>query len=104
MSSRRQPSFRLWLLVGVAALVLGTPSFAAFYVDWLWFGELGYQQVFLRKLTASSSFGAAVFTIAFVVLYTNWLIALSSVRTPYVVLGPAGGGMRPPVLQRQQLR
>ena len=101
--THRMPS-RVWLLLPAAVLLLGFPAFANFYLDWLWFGELGYQQVFLRSLTMSSALGAVVFAIAFAVLYTNLLIALSRFDRPYVVLGPVSDVIRAPVLQRQQLR
>jgi hypothetical protein len=101
--ARRLPS-RVWLLVLAAALFLGLPGFANFYLDWLWFGELGYRELFLRSLTASFALGAAVFAIAFVVIYVNLLIALSSIDAPYVVLGPISDVVRTPVLQSRQLR
>jgi hypothetical protein len=92
-------------VLGIGAVLLfGVPSFADFILNWLWFGELGYQQVFLRGLSASSLLGAAVFVVVFIVLYANLLYALSSIDTPYVVLGPITGGVRPPVLQSRQLR
>ena len=101
--ARRVPS-RVWLLLLAAAVALGLPAFADFYLEWLWFGELGYQQVFLRSLTMSSALGAVVFAIAFAVLYANLLIALSRIDRPYVVLGPVSDVIRAPVLQRRQLR
>jgi uncharacterized membrane protein (UPF0182 family) len=92
-------------VLGIGAVLLfGVPSLADFILNWLWFGELGYQQVFLRGLSASSLLGAAVFVVVFIVLYANLLFALSSIDTPYVVLGPMTGGVRPPVLQSRQLR
>ena len=99
----RLPS-RIWLLVIAAALLLGLPAFASFYLDWLWFGELGYRELFIRSLTASSALGTAVFAMTFVVIYVNLLIALSSIDAPYVVLGPVTDVVRPPVLQSRQLR
>jgi uncharacterized membrane protein (UPF0182 family) len=104
MANRRRPPSRLWLLGAAAVLLLGVPSFADVVLDWLWFGELGYRQVFIRALSASSILGASVFVIAFIVLFANLLLALSSIDTPYVVLGPMTGGVRPPVLQSKQLR
>ncbi len=45
------------LLLGIVVL-LGLPAFAEFYTDWLWFKELGYEQVFVRSLTARSTITA----------------------------------------------
>jgi uncharacterized protein len=104
MPNRRRRSSRLWLVAIAAVLLLGVPSFADFILDWWWFGELGYQQVFIRGLSASAILGAVVFVVAFLALYSNLLLALSSIDTPYVVLGPITGGVRPPVLQSRQLR
>jgi uncharacterized membrane protein (UPF0182 family) len=42
------------LLITALVLFLALPSLVEFYTDWLWFGELGYQHVFLRILTARS--------------------------------------------------
>ena len=55
-------SFRLLGLGAVAAVVLGGPALVTLYTDWLWFGEVGYQQVFT---TVFSSQGT-LFTITFV--------------------------------------
>ena len=99
----RVPS-RVWLLLLAAALLLGFPAFADFYLDWLWFGELGYRQVFLQSLTTSSTLAVNVFAIAFTVLYANLLIALARINSPYVVLRPVSDVIRTPVLQRRQLR
>jgi uncharacterized protein len=102
--TRRSPSSRLWLLLVAGALLLGVPSFADFYLNWLWFADLGYQQVFLRTLTASSVLGASVMGVAFAVLYANLLLALSSINSPYVVLGRVSRDLPPPVLQSRHLR
>ena len=41
-----------WLLPALLfALFVGLPALARFYTDWLWFGETGYQRVFLTELT-----------------------------------------------------
>ena len=43
-------------------LLLGTaiPALAEFYTDWLWYREVGYEQVFLRSLTARSLVSTAI--------------------------------------------
>jgi uncharacterized protein len=65
------------LVVGaviLAAILL--PAVVTFYTDWLWFGETGFQQVFLGTLKAQSQLGAAAMGLAFVALFVNVLIAL----------------------------
>src|SRR5688572_83940 len=64
-------------LVGAALLAIFVlPAAITFYTDWLWFGETGYQQVFVGTLKAQSQLGAAALGLAFVVLFANVLIAL----------------------------
>jgi uncharacterized membrane protein (UPF0182 family) len=71
-----RPSRRI-LLVGAAFLaVILVPAAVTFYTDWLWFGETGFQQVFLRTLTAQSQLGAAALGIAFAALFVNIMVAL----------------------------
>ena len=45
------------LLVVLAATLVGVPWFATFYTDWLWFGETGYQSVFVTTLTRAGRAG-----------------------------------------------
>ncbi|HEY7818267.1 MAG TPA: UPF0182 family protein, partial [Vicinamibacteria bacterium] len=60
---------RLPVSPGVLALLLALllifalPGLVRFYIDWLWFGEVGYQQVFLRTLTAKAALSTAVFAL-----------------------------------------
>jgi uncharacterized protein len=64
------------LLVVVALFALLIPSVVEFYTDWLWFGETGYQSVFLRKLTAQMALGAVAGALAFGALFVNVRVAL----------------------------
>ena len=43
---------RIWIAVAVAAvlLLLIGPRFVDTYVDWLWFGELGYRSVWTTQV------------------------------------------------------
>jgi uncharacterized membrane protein (UPF0182 family) len=59
---------RLALLLVAVLLFLAGPSLVRFYTDWLWFGEVGYQRVFLTMLQSQGT----LFTITFV-LATAWL-------------------------------
>ncbi len=66
----------------VAALLLFTaiPSFAEFYTDWLWFRELGYEQVFLKSLSAQATTGIAVGASVLAVLWLNLRLSLRHLR------------------------
>lgn len=69
------------------------PSAAAFYTDWLWFRELGYEGVFLRTLNAQSTVFFATFVVVYLFLYFN--LRLARRRTgerSRVVLGTAADG------------
>ena len=67
---------RFALLVAAVLLFLAGPSLVRFYTDWLWFGEVGYQHVFLTMLRSQGT----LFTITFV-LATAWLAVESERRT-----------------------
>jgi uncharacterized membrane protein (UPF0182 family) len=60
----------------VALFVLLVPASVEFYTDWLWFGETGYQSVFLKKLTAQFFVGAVAAAFALGVLFINIRLAL----------------------------
>ena len=67
------------LLLGIVVL-LGLPAFAEFYTDWLWFKELGYEQVFVRSLTARSTITAVTALLVFAVLAGNLTLAFRALR------------------------
>ena len=79
-------------------LVVALPSLAELYTEWLWFGETGYQSVFLKTLAAKALIGAAVFVPAFLFLLGNLRIALRGFTSPYVLF-PGGGDLQPIVLE-----
>ncbi len=62
---------RLWLPLLVAFLFVGVPALVELYTEWLWFGETGYRQVFLRSLATRSVLGGAVFAFVFGFFYLN---------------------------------
>jgi uncharacterized membrane protein (UPF0182 family) len=66
----------------VAALILFTaiPSFAGFYTDWLWYRELGYEQIFLKSLSAQATTGVLVGGIVFAALWLNLRLSLRQLR------------------------
>ena len=93
------------LLAALAALFLflSVPSLADLYTEWLWFGETGYQQIFLQSLRTKILLGGAAFLLSFAVLLTNLRLALGGSGKPYLVFG-GGGEVQPVVLDRRQLR
>src|SRR2546425_4420472 len=94
---------RLVVIVVLALLFLGGPSLVRFYTDWLWFGEVGYQQVFTTIVRSEAS----LFTIAFVVsviwLVVNLRLALGSVGEGRPIF-TTQQGMEVALPGRQQLR
>ena len=79
------------LLVGIVALVLVVPSLARVYTDWLWFLEVGHEQVFVRTLSARFLLGGTVFLVAFAVLYANVRVAQGALRRlAFTVFGQTG--------------
>ncbi|MCC7010642.1 MAG: UPF0182 family protein [Acidobacteria bacterium] len=71
MRLRGLPGFLL--LIVVALLVV--PSATGYYTDWLWFRELGYEQIFTRTLRAQTFVFAATFAVAFSILSFNLQLA-----------------------------
>jgi uncharacterized protein len=86
MTIRRLPVFLV--LVGV---VTGLPALAELYTDWLWFQEVGHEQVFLKSLGASSLLTTISGVIVFALLAGNALIALRGLRPrPFMIATPQG--------------
>jgi uncharacterized membrane protein (UPF0182 family) len=78
------------LLIAVL-LFLGLPVLVRFYTDWLWFGEVGYQSVFLRTLTAKAAISSMVFLASFLVLAFNLRLAFGTLqRREFEILTPEG--------------
>jgi uncharacterized membrane protein (UPF0182 family) len=98
---RRESRIQLAIVGAVLALGLIWPSAAGYYTDWLWFGETGYQQVFLTNVLTRLGLGAVVALAAFLVLYGNFRLALRRFEDPYLVLGLSPADGTPIVLQRR---
>jgi uncharacterized membrane protein (UPF0182 family) len=89
MESRRVP--RAPLIALAVFLLMGIPSIVDFYVDWLWFGELDYRQVFWKSITTRSLMGLVTFVVTAAFLAFNLFLALQ--RMPLrniVVVTPEG--------------
>ena len=63
----------------VVLLFLAGPSPLRFYTDWLWFGEVGYQHVYLTMLRTQGTLFTTAFVIAVGWFLLNLRVALSSV-------------------------
>ena len=83
--------FRAPLVAALVVVVLGVPSAVQVYTDWLWYGETGYQQVFLRTLWAQGSLATATFLPAALFVTLNLLVALRAApRREFFVMTPEG--------------
>ena len=79
------------------------PAAIRFYTDWLWFGEVGYQQVFLTMLRAQTTLFVAVFAVAALWLAANMRLALASVGEFRPIL-TTREGIQVPLPGRRQMR
>ena len=66
------------VIIGLAlfAIFLG-PSMVGFYTDWLWFGEVGYQPVYVTMLRTQGTLFVAGFVAATAWLMLNLRIAIA---------------------------
>ena len=91
-------------IVAVIAFII-LPNLVDFLMEWFWFGAIGYRDVFVTSLRAQASLGASILLFAFLTLYGNLWIALSSIASPYIVIGGRGSGtVQPAMLKREHLR
>ena len=65
----------LWLLVGLASLLIGSEIVGRLGAEILWFQEVGYLPMYLRRLMAQMGLGIVVFAIATIYLFRNLQIA-----------------------------
>jgi len=71
----------LFLAVVIVAILLGSSTASSYYVDALWFGSLGYREVFWKNLGLQWSVFAAFFALTFLILY-GWFLALWQMHQP----------------------
>ena len=95
---------RLIIIIALLALLLliSVPSFAELYTEWLWFGEAGFQPIFLKSLATKGALGLIVFAGAFAFLFANLRLAVRGPDRPFMVF-PGGGDLQPIVLERRHL-
>ncbi|MGH9372366.1 MAG: UPF0182 family protein, partial [Vicinamibacterales bacterium] len=85
------PRSRLLLFLLLIVVLTALPATAVFYTDWLWFQEVGYEQVFVRSLTARSVATVATAIVVFAVLAGNLLLALRLLRPRQFMIATAAG-------------
>src|SRR5258705_6845742 len=95
--------FRFAVIVFFGLLFLGGPSLLRFYTDWLWFGEVGYQQVFTTIVRSEASLFTIAFVISVIWLVFNLRLALESLREARPIF-TTQQGMEVALPGRQQLR
>src|SRR3990167_860137 len=61
-------------------LVFILPKLIGFFTDWLWFGEVGYTQVFTTRLITQLLLGASAAIITFFFIYVNLQIAVRATK------------------------
>ena len=93
---------KIWFALIAILLFVALPSLADLYTEWLWFGEVGYQNVFLKSLVTKGLVGSIAFALALFFMYTNLRSAVRHVQRPYVLF-PGGGDVQPLVLERGHL-
>jgi uncharacterized membrane protein (UPF0182 family) len=70
---------RYIVLTFLVLLFLSGPSLLRFYTDWLWFGEVGYQHVFLTMLRSQGTLFIITFVLATAWLATNLNMSLRAI-------------------------
>jgi uncharacterized membrane protein (UPF0182 family) len=77
----------LFLILAVAAfIILSGGTALSYYVDALWFGSLGYGDVFRKTLSFRWAVFASCFAATFLILY-GWFLALRRVYQPDLLSG-----------------
>jgi uncharacterized membrane protein (UPF0182 family) len=82
---------RTFIFVALIAVTTVVPGLAEFYTDWLWFNEVGFEQVFLRSLTARSTVTAVTWFVVFVVLWANLTVVFRTLRPRHFTISTAAG-------------
>ncbi|MCI0662261.1 MAG: UPF0182 family protein, partial [Acidobacteria bacterium] len=73
----RPRRLRRWLILAIiGAAILVWPMWAEFYTDWLWFNQLGYQNVFTTTLFTKVILGIVVGLVTTIVIWLNYKLAL----------------------------
>src|SRR6187431_2028124 len=98
-----QRPVRLIAFAVLAGLFFAGPSLVRYYTDWLWFGEVGYQQVFVTMLRAQGMLFAVAFVLSTAWLTWNFRTAVATIRDLRQVF-TTREGIEVPLPGRSQLR
>jgi uncharacterized membrane protein (UPF0182 family) len=79
-------SIRPLLLAAAAILLFGLPSLNRLYIDYLWFGEVGYGSVFSTVLRTRVLVASVAFVVTAAWLAANLLVAMRTLRFGHPVL------------------
>ncbi|HYL94692.1 MAG TPA: UPF0182 family protein, partial [Terriglobales bacterium] len=71
--SARRPRWLLLVLAAVVIILLGGGTWLSYYIDALWFGALGFGDVFWKTLSIESAVFLAFAAATFVILYGTFL-------------------------------
>ena len=72
-------NFRLpYLIIVLVFLALFIKVFSGFYVDYMWFGDLGYSKLFTTPIIAKLLIGVISFIIFFLILFGMGFIAFKT--------------------------
>ena len=78
---------RFFVVLALAAIIIfGSRTALSYYVDALWFGSLGYGDVFRKTLSLQWAVFAAFFAGTFLILY-GWFLALRRTYQPELLSG-----------------
>ena len=88
MAARRS---RIPFVLVLIVIATGLPAIAVFYTDWLWFKEVGYEQVFIRSLTARSTVTTVAAAVVFAILAINLFVTFRSLYPRQFVIATAVG-------------
>ena len=94
---RRRPPRRrrlVLILALLAIIIFGSRTALSYYVDALWFGSLGYGDVFRKTLTLQWAVFGVFFAATFLVLY-GWFLALGRTYEPDLTDGTIYIGGQP---------
>src|SRR5688572_24419044 len=69
-----------WIAGAVVLLLVVAPQLVTFYVNWLWFGEIGYQEVYGTVIRSQATMFIVALLLAFVWLAAHFTLALGRQR------------------------
>ncbi len=79
---RRRPGRLIFIFIAIIlAVLIGSSTLLSYYVDSLWFGSLGYRDVFWKSWGLGWEVFAVFFAATFLILY-GWFLALWQMHQP----------------------